>query len=91
MKKIMISLMGTIIVFAGIVWASETRTTSEVVTIKGITNGTIKIVNLSGEEIKIGIPKIITKLIQENEQYFISYTKSRFSGWKLKQIEPSEK
>ncbi|CAM2768586.1 hypothetical protein PASE110613_00015 [Paenibacillus sediminis] len=90
MKKILISLLATVVVFIGIIWASETRYTAEVVTIKEINRGTIIIENLSGRERQIEIPKIITELIQKNEQYFISYKKSRFSKWELEEIKPIE-
>ncbi|TVX93812.1 hypothetical protein [Paenibacillus agilis] len=88
MKKLFISLLGSTIVFIVIVWASETKSTGEVVRIKEINHGSILVENSSGIEKDVEIPKIITKLIIKNEEYYISYNKTRWSGWKLKEIEP---
>ncbi|MCR8843328.1 hypothetical protein NQ117_06500 [Paenibacillus sp. SC116] len=88
MKNLLISLLGSVVVFVAIVWASETKSAVEVVRIKEINHESILVENSSGIEKDIEIPKIITKLINRNEKYYISYSKKRWSGWKLKEIEP---
>ena len=88
MKKFTISFILTVIIFAGLVWASETRTTGEIVKIKEIYLGSILVKSSSGREIQIEIPKIISKLINREEEYFVSYSKKKWSNWRLKQIEP---
>ncbi|SEM04633.1 hypothetical protein SAMN04488688_10881 [Paenibacillus sp. cl141a] len=88
MKKILITLIIAIIIFFGIVWISVTSSTAEVIVLKEIKNGEIVVQNNIGEIKTIKAPRIIMKLLHENNEYFIHYNKRRWGKPVLKKIEP---
>jgi len=89
-KKFLISFIGSISIFAGVVWVSETRYNSEIVRIKDIHQDSILFVNGSGTEIRIMIPEAISNSIHTDEEYYVSYSKKKWSNWKLDEIAPIE-
>lgn len=89
MKKKLIILSITIIIFIGIVWLSNTNVSSDNFIIKEISNSHIQVENSSGETKNITIPSITSKLLIVDKEYRISFEKKSWSKkLKLVKIEP---
>ncbi|MFC5703211.1 hypothetical protein ACFPVX_18130 [Cohnella faecalis] len=88
MKKFIVSLLGTLVVFIAIVWTSKTTMTGEIVKIKEINNEKVTIENLNGRVAAIEAPKTILNLIAVDKQYYFEYKKYRWRGPKLTNIQP---
>jgi len=88
MRKILLKLAITAVIFGVFVWSSSTTSTSKTVTVKEVNSTDILVQIRDGENVVIKIPNIVQHLILENNNYKISYTQKRWGGPKLKRIEP---
>ncbi|MEK5416009.1 hypothetical protein BSK49_27655 [Paenibacillus odorifer] len=79
------------IIFLFIIWYFLMAGTSAVVNVVSVNKREIVIQNMSGDQNTVTIPKGIYKLIDVNEEYFISYNSRIGQKPFLTSIEPSAK
>lgn len=77
-----------IIVALFMFWNSYSSSTFEAVTIRNVSKNEITVVNLSNRVRTVLLPVDISKLIEENKEYIISYEKKLFDKHRLKYISP---
>ncbi|MEK4155727.1 hypothetical protein NYE27_11665 [Paenibacillus sp. FSL R10-2779] len=79
------------IIFLFIIWYFLMAGTSAVVNVVSVNKREIVIQNMSGDQNTVTIPKGIYKLIDVNEEYFISYNSRIGQKPFLTSIKPSAK
>lgn len=75
-----------IIVALFMFWNSYRSSTIEAVIIQKVSRNEITVVNLNNRERTIKLPIDISKLLEENKEYIISYDKRLFDKHRLKYI-----
>jgi hypothetical protein len=80
----------TLIIFSLFVWYSRTTYTGEVATVVKVNERNIEIRNFEGRNTTVRLPKGVSKLIKEDNEYFIQYEKRRWKQPSLVLIEPTE-
>ena len=88
MKKVLIQLVITLMIFSLIVWSSKTTSTHSVVNVKEVSSNEIVVQDSNGENLSIKTPRIIEQLIFEDKDYVITYIQKRWGKPELKRIEP---
>ncbi|MDQ0090335.1 hypothetical protein J2T12_003749 [Paenibacillus anaericanus] len=85
-RRIFIYLLTVLVVL--IFWNSYRSTTFELVTVQKISENEMTVINLSNRVRTITIPIDISKLVEENKEYTISYDKRIFDKHRLRTISP---
>lgn len=80
-----------LIIFLFIIWYLLMAGTSAVVNVVSVDKREIVVQNMSGDQTTVTIPKGIFKLININEEYFVSYNGRIGQKPFLTSIEPSAK
>ena len=86
-KRIVVSLIITGLLYVGLVWTFSSDYTGEVAIVQDIRSGEMTITNMSGRTRTVKIPKATSSLIIKGQEYFIQYEKKRFGRYKLQGIE----
>lgn len=88
MKKNILKIIITLVVFSVLVWSSRTTSTSSTVVIKevGVNEIVVETSNQGNQVIKIH--STLQHLIFEDKRYYIKYTKKRWGKPTLDYIEP---
>lgn len=88
MKKNIIKIVITLVIFSILVWSSNTTYTSSKVLIKEVgLNEIVVETSTQGNQV-IKIHSTLQHLIFENKNYYIKYTKKRWGKPTLDHIEP---
>lgn len=80
-----------LIIFLFVLWYFMMASTAAVVNVVSVKEREIVVQNMSGDQSTVTIPKGISKLIDVNEEYFISYSSRIGQKPFLTSIEPSKK
>jgi len=75
MKKILIKLSITLIVFLGLVWLSQSSYTTETVIVREIYYNGIIVENFRGNQQHLKIPQILNTLIEIDTEYRVKHKK----------------
>lgn len=67
-------------------WYSYRSSTIEAVIVQNITKNEMRVVNFSGRETNIAVPLDLSKFLQVDKEYTISYDKRLFDKHRLRQI-----
>jgi hypothetical protein len=86
-KKIIVKILITFMIFVLLVWSSKTTHTSAHVLIKEVSSNEI-VIEWSEGEFTMTIDSTLQNLIEEDREYFIKYKETRWGKPKLKYIEP---
>ncbi|WP_433944936.1 hypothetical protein [Paenibacillus sp. SN-8-1] len=89
--KTISTLVCTILILAGIVWASKTEYSSEPVRILDIGKDNLVVRIQSGETMTIELKEALDKTIVKGQDYQIEYYKKRWGGPTLERIKPEPK
>ncbi|MED4600854.1 hypothetical protein P9314_09075 [Paenibacillus validus] len=88
-RKRLLVFIFALMIFSFFAWYSRTTHTGEVATVVKVNEKNIEIRNLEGRSTVVSLPKGVSKLINENEEYFIQYEKRRWGQPSLISIEPN--